>query len=82
MDTAPGKNIRDIWDNEEEYDEGWAVGRDQSWSDEEDCQTKQLQGDGIAWHRQLVNEVAVKNPRPSSEDKENDSEGEESTVHE
>ena len=25
VDTAPGKNNRDIWDNEEEYDEGWAV---------------------------------------------------------
>ena len=82
MDKTPGKDNRDIWDNDEEYDEGWAVGREQYWSDEEEDQTKQHRSGGLAQHRQLTNEGTVNNPSPYSEEEENDSEGEESTVHE
>ena len=60
------KENGDMWEPEEEFDEGWAVGREQYWSDEEESQTKQTQGKVTGHHKQNQLKNGWRKSKPES----------------
>ena len=66
VNAKPDKEDGAIWEPKEEYDEGWAVEREQYWSNEEENRTKQTQGDGVGQHRKTLSNQEWRTNKPNS----------------
>ena len=83
VNAKPDKENGAMWEPEEEYDEGWAVDREQYWSNEEESQPKQAQGDGVGQYRQTQSnhEWRTNKPNPYPSEEENKIWSDESNLH-